>query len=124
MTKLLAVFIGGGMGSILRYGISQWLGTHASGFPIGTFCANVLSCVVLGWSWIYFSEQINLDPAYKLLILVGFCGGFSTFSTFSLETFRLLQNGQISVALLYVVFSILMCVLTLFVIAKMMKESL
>ena len=124
MNNLLAVFIGGGLGSLVRYGLSQWLGTHASGFPIGTFCANVLSCIVLGWGWIYFSEQINLNVAYKLLILVGFCGGFSTFSTFSLETFRLLQNGQLGVASLYVIFSILMCLFTLLVIANMMKQGL
>lgn len=103
---------------MLRYSISLWLGTHASGFPIGTFVANLISCVVLGWGWFYLSEQLNLDPSYKLLILVGFCGGFSTFSTFSLETLRLLQAGEIWTAMLYVAFSILVCVLVLFGVAK------
>lgn len=120
--NLLAVFVGGGVGSVLRYAISYWVGAHASGFPTATLLANFLSCIVLGLGWFFFAEALNLNMAYKLMVLVGFCGGFSTFSTFSLETLKLLQAGQWALAALYVAFSILLCILALFTIYKYFQE--
>lgn len=109
MNHFLAIFIGGGLGSIVRYSLSLWLGKHSSGFPTGTFVANVLSCIVLGIAWLYAEKHINLDAGLKLMVLTGFCGGFSTFSTFSLETFKLLEEGKIMLAFLYVILSVLAC---------------
>lgn len=106
----LAVFIGGGLGSMSRFGISKWLGQHESGFPTGTFLANVLACVVLGLAWEYFSDKQESWTSARMLILVGFCGGFSTFSTFSLETLRLIQDGNWGMAILYVGGSIAVCI--------------
>jgi CrcB protein len=107
--NLLAVFIGGGLGSLCRYGIARWIGPPAQGFPMATFLANLLSCLVLGAAWIYFSKQTQLPEPWRLLVMVGFCGGFSTFSTFSLETYQLLQANQWLLALLYVGGSIAAC---------------
>ncbi|MCL4166846.1 UNVERIFIED_CONTAM: hypothetical protein GTU68_021858 [Idotea baltica] len=110
MNELIAVFIGGGTGSIIRYGISKWLGAHGNGFPTGTFVANILSCIVLGLAWSYFAKETTISPPIKALILVGFCGGFSTFSTFSLETMRLFQEGQFLIAGTYIFLSVFICV--------------
>ena len=88
MNAFIAIFIGGGLGSLLRYSISLGLKKYESGFPFATLTANILSCIVLGAAWIYFSRNTNYPDQTKLLIMTGFCGGFSTFSTFSLETLR------------------------------------
>ena len=121
MNPFLAVFIGGGLGSILRYALSLWLGKHSSGFPTATFAANVLSCVVLAVVWLYVEKHVNLDEGLKLLVLVGFCGGFSTFSTFSLETFRLLEEGKMLLASVYVLSSVAACLAVLAVIFSSSK---
>ncbi|MEZ4773527.1 MAG: fluoride efflux transporter CrcB [Bacteroidia bacterium] len=113
MSEWIAVFIGGGIGSISRYGISRWLGTTEGGFPVGTLTANILSCIVLGLAWGYFSRYTEVSSSVKLLLMVGFCGGFSTFSTFSLETMKMFQLGQYMMAAGYICLSILMCVLIL-----------
>jgi fluoride exporter len=116
--NLIAVFIGGGLGSLLRFALSLWLGKHSSGFPTGTFAANVLSCMVIALAWAYFARRVELDEAWRLLVLVGFCGGFSTFSTFSLETLRMIQAGQLGLAVAYVAGSVGCCLLVLIAIEK------
>ena len=101
MSSWILVFLGGGVGSMLRYGIGQYFASYDSNFPIGTFLSNILACLVLG---ILLGIQIknNLSPNQGLLFMTGFCGGFSTFSTFSAETLKLFQNQQIGLALFYV----------------------
>lgn len=109
----LAVFVGGGIGSLARYGISRYLGHHGSGFPTGTFVANVLACVILALGWMYLQDKWEASAQVRALVLVGFCGGFSTFSTFSLETFQLLEAGQWGMAIGYVLGSVLVCLLVM-----------
>ena len=109
MNAVFAVFIGGGLGSVCRYALSLWLGKHSSGFPSATFAANILSCIVLALAWMYAAKHIDMNPELKLMILVGFCGGFSTFSTFSLETFQLLEEGKFFLAAIYVLLSVSLC---------------
>ncbi len=101
----LWVFIGGGFGSILRFMMARLSG-EAQLFPLSTFLANAVSCLILGWLVAYhYREGVPLD--YRLLLMTGFCGGFSTFSTFSLETLELLQGGHWGYALLNVFGSLL-----------------
>lgn len=90
----LWVFLGGGLGSLLRYGVSRLILSFAfqSSFPLATLISNVLASFALGILAYYFSGKI--PEASRLFWMVGFCGGFSTFSTFSLENLELLKQGQ------------------------------
>ncbi|MEZ4824758.1 MAG: fluoride efflux transporter CrcB [Bacteroidia bacterium] len=123
MNEWIAVFLGGGVGSISRYAVSRWLGITEGGFPIGTLTANILSCIVLGLAWGYFSRHAEISPAIKLLVMVGFCGGFSTFSTFSLETLKMFELGQYLLVVVYVLLSITTCVATLLLTTRLFEKG-
>lgn len=102
------VFIGGGFGAVLRYGISCLTFKSNSGFPFATFIANLIACLILSILVITIKD---LDPKIKYFIGTGLCGGLSTFSTFSLETFDLIQNGQYGLCLTYILLSLICCFL-------------
>ena len=113
MLSYIYVFIGGGLGSISRYGITRLLFSYKLNFPMATFLANVLSCIILGVLLGYILKN-GMPENQKLLLLTGFCGGFSTFSTFSAETFQLMQNGMPALALLYIALSVLVCLFCIY----------
>ena len=121
MKLVLAIFIGGGLGSVSRFGVSI-LGSKLfdDKFPIGTLLANLLSCIVLGLLVGAFQDKVNSEELRALLIL-GFCGGFSTFSTFSLETLNLMKAGQFWMAALNVIISVLACLFILYIFAQKSK---
>lgn len=104
----LFVFAGSGIGGVLRYGISQLWKTPGDGsFPWSTFSINLLASALAGW----FVWKLPLPPTWessgRLLLVTGFCGGFSTFSTFSVENVRLWQSGNGFLALAYSLGSLL-----------------
>ncbi|MGB3546424.1 MAG: CrcB family protein [Saprospiraceae bacterium] len=109
--NLLYVFLGGGLGSVCRYSLTKLVPYAGSGFPWATFAANLLACALLGLGLAF---AIGTRPGggwssgARLLILTGFCGGFSTFSTFSAETLELVRNGEIGMAAAYVSLSLLL----------------
>ena len=112
MLNVLSVFIGGGIGAVLRYltGVLfvQYLKFH---IPLPTFVVNVVGCFILGFVYVLCLEKFQLNPALKLLITVGFCGGLTTFSTFSFEIFDMIQNLQYIHAALYTIVSLVIGVL-------------
>ena len=113
MIPYILIFLGGGIGSICRYGIAQLLDGQRPLFPLATLLANLASCIILGFL-VGLSLRGLMSDNYKLFLMTGFCGGFSTFSTFSNETFSLLESGHTGLALLNVGGSLLLCLVGIF----------
>ena len=110
------VFLGGGIGSLCRYGLSLALPPSSpTAFPWGTFWANLIACLFLGLALGWIIKQAdgsNMALNAKWLIATGFCGGFSTFSTFSNESLVLMKNQQWTTLLLYVGLSLILGLLS------------
>ncbi|MBC7883914.1 MAG: fluoride efflux transporter CrcB [Saprospiraceae bacterium] len=109
MMSWCIVFLGGGLGSVCRYFLAKQWNTDQENmvFPLGTFLANILSCYILG---ILIQKQINgpVNEDLRLLVATGFCGGFSTFSTFGYEIYIYLQKGQLWFGLGYILLSLIL----------------
>jgi len=113
MFNALAVFVGGGLGSLCRYGLSLLVPNSGTAFPMATLMANICACFVLGYLTDYLLRD-TLSDHWKLLLGTGFCGGFSTFSTFSKETLELSQGGVTMWAVVYLILSLVLGVLAVF----------
>lgn len=102
LSTLLAIGIGGFFGAISRFLIASWMQKlTGSFFPIGTLTVNVLGSFIIGFLYLYFEQSIN--PLYKAMLITGFLGALTTFSTFSLETVLMLQDGLLMKALINIV---------------------
>ena len=101
------VFIGGGIGSMFRFSLTRLFPYDEGTFPYATLLANIISSFILGilLGWII---KNGMSVQYRLLLITGFCGGFSTFSTFSGEGLYLLQKGQWGLAAGYIIVSIIL----------------
>lgn len=92
---IVAIGTGGFIGSVGRFYLSRYFQTLAgSSFPLGTFMANVVGCFLIGLFYGLFMKYTELSPTWRLFLTTGFCGGFTTFSTFSYENIALLRDGQ------------------------------
>ena len=111
MTHLLIVALSGAFGSLLRYSALKWVGSY--NFPWGTLSVNVIGSFIMGLMFVLIAEKGLINPALKPYIMTGFLGAFTTFSAFSLDAFQLIESGQIVSALLYIVGSVVLCVLVL-----------
>ncbi len=108
MNSWLAVFIGGGAGSVLRFAISRALIALQlkSAFPWATLASNLLATTVLAWLVLRMDAQQPGREHWHALLVVGFCGGFSTLSTFSYENYQLLRDGLIGMAVANIAISV------------------
>jgi CrcB protein len=107
---LLSVAIGGALGSLLRFAVGRWLPTAPGGLPLSTLGINVLGSFALGLLAGVSFARPDTSPALRAFIGIGLLGGFTTFSTFSVETFTLAQSASMAKAGLYVVMSVLLAV--------------
>ncbi|MBS1546049.1 MAG: fluoride efflux transporter CrcB [Bacteroidetes bacterium] len=115
-----AVFIGGGIGSLMRYGITRLLLTLdlRGAFPYATLLANLLSVFILAWMVLRMQAHFQHRPALAAFVAVGICGGFSTFSTFSYENFLLIREGAPGMALANILVNVLACLAVFWLVAR------
>lgn len=119
MIQFLLVFLGGGLGSAARWGVSKLVAQNFNHFfPLATLISNVLSCIILIGLMVFFTEKKLLSQNLELLLLVGFCGGFSTFSTFSLDTVLLFRTGHAAYAVFNIAVSAVLCIGIVYLISK------
>lgn len=118
MLNLLLIFVGGGLGCLSRYGISKLvLSSPGHYFPWATLVSNVISVVVMGVALGMFAARLQSE-SLRAFIIIGFCGGFSTFSTFSFETLELIRKGNYVFAAGNILLSISLCLLVLAVLTR------
>lgn len=115
MRALLFVGIGGGLGSILRYVISVFAGRYIPiVFPVGTFLVNISGCFLIGVFYSIFSKHAEFNSDWRLFLITGICGGYTTFSTFSYDGLILLKQGINLSFMLYVLGSVVLGLLATF----------
>lgn len=99
MLKIFVVAAGGGCGAVARYLVSLWAADRfGAAFPYGTLLVNVAGCFVIGLFMTLATERFIVSPYWRLLVTVGFIGGLTTFSSFSYETLKLLEDAQLAFA--------------------------
>lgn len=112
MNQYLAIAAGGAIGSVLRYWVS--INTHAllgRDFPYGTLTVNVIGSLLMGLLFVLFTERWEIETVIRSAVLIGMLGAFTTFSTFSIETFNLVEEGAYAKAMANVLVSVSSCLL-------------
>jgi fluoride exporter len=105
----ILVFIGGGLGSVIRFALSQLIPNTKPNLPLATLLSNVLACAVFALIVSISQSKLHLQEGVKFMLLAGFCGGLSTFSAFSNETFLMLKQGLHLYAFGNIVLNLIMC---------------
>ena len=115
MPTYIAIAFGGALGAVSRY----WLNSavqrfNDSGFPLGTFAVNVLGSFLIGIFFVLLAEKAQIAEQWRPVIVVGFLGGLTTFSTFSLDALLLFEQGHYNTALFYIISSVALCLIAAF----------
>jgi CrcB protein len=114
MLDIFAIMAGGAIGALLRYGVSTFVHSYVSkSFAWGTLTANLIGAVLIGFLWELF-EHVQIENHVRMFIFVGFLGGFTTFSSYALESFQHFENEGSKVALLYVALSNILGIVCVF----------
>lgn len=108
---VLLIFLGGGLGSAARYGVNLWVSKAWGGaLPLATLGVNILGSFFMGCIAAYFLTRTSATPGFRLFLMTGVLGGFTTFSAFSLEFWQLGMRGEWSLAVSYAVISLLLSI--------------
>lgn len=111
MRQVLAIAAGGAVGSLLRFWMSNWVHSFAArSFPYGTLAVNALGCLLMGFLFVLFVDRLSDNSILRAGVLIGVLGGFTTFSTFSIETFNLIEQGAWVRAVANMSASLVLCV--------------
>ncbi len=121
LLNCLAVGLGGCLGSVLRYLLSQFPVRETTVFPVKTLAVNLLGCFAIGIIAALGEKGTSIDPRFLLFLKVGLCGGFTTFSTFALESGDLMQNGHPWAAAAYISASVIFGIGVLFAVQAAVK---
>ena len=115
MKNVLLVFLGGGLGSSLRYLISKYLNQLENSIALGTFTVNILGSLLIGIIMGFALKNDTHSSTLTLLVATGFCGGFTTFSAFALENYQLLKTGDITNFIIYTLGSVALGIVAVFI---------
>jgi CrcB protein len=111
MYTYLAIAFGGALGALSRYWLTVSIERfNSTGFPLGTFVVNLLGSFLIGLLYIILMEKLSVADQWRPVIITGFLGAMTTFSTFSLDALLLFQQGQYNTALFYVLSSVMICI--------------
>lgn len=116
--NVLYVFLGGGLGSVLRFAISFFMAKTSFTLPVSTLVANIIACIVFAGFILGFQQKHLIPDSLKYFILIGVCGGLSTFSTFSFETFELFKQGLYFWAIANIIISFTICISVFYFLTK------
>jgi len=109
LTRFLLIAVGGSLGALARYGVSFWVQERVAGaFPYGTFIVNISGCLIMGLVMTRLNEGAEVSVNWRFLVPVGFIGAYTTFSSFEFEMFRLAEQGASLVGLAYMVSSLVL----------------
>ena len=123
MKNILLVFLGGGIGSGLRYFVSKYLNQIENSIALGTFTVNILGSLIIGIIMGFVFKNDSPSSELSLLVATGFCGGFTTFSAFALENYQFLKSGDLTNFFLYTIGSLLLSICAIFLGIWLVKSS-